>query len=314
MTARAQEFAPGLVEHGLVSADAELEPVANGFTYTEGPAWDLRNERLYFHDVPENTRYSWSEAGGLKVEQQGTQFSNGMTFDAKGRLLICEQGTNTILRVEDDGSITRLTSHHQGKELNSPNDIVTHSSGDVYFTDPAYGRIPVYGIERPRELDFQGIYRVSEDGGEAELLDDSLVQPNGLAFNPEESILYVADCETAELIAFDVDANGGLSNRRVFNDKEAGVILTWEDTVANNLSSGYLDGMRIDVDGNVYTTGRGGIWVLTPEGEKLGVLGLPEDIANLTWGGADLRDLYLCCRSTIYRVHMDVTGHRVRSS
>ena len=298
-----------LVDAGLLSPTATLEPIATGFTYTEGPVWDPSSESLLFHDIVGNVRYRWHASHGAVVDMTPTDYSNGMTLDREGRLVICQSGTSKVVRRERDGELISLASHFQGKELNSPNDVVLRSNGDIYFTDPAYGRIPVYGIDRAQELSFQGIYRIVEGAAEPELLSDELVQPNGLAFSPDESALYVADSETGELSMFDVGPNGRLSGRRVFFD-EAGVPLPFELVVRNELLSGYLDGLKCDEQGNIYQTGRGGVWVISPAGEALGVLELPEDVANLTWGDADFRTLYLACRSTVYRIRMNVGGNR----
>jgi gluconolactonase len=306
MSASVAVRAPGLVEHGLIAADAVLEPIAAGFVYTEGPVWLPEEQALLFQDLPNDKRWKWTEAGGAVLDAEPTHFANGMALDAEGRLLVCEAGLNRVTRREADGTITVLASHYEGDELNSPNDIVVHSSGDIYFTDPAYGRIPVYGYDRPQELPLQGIYRIPAAGGEPELLSDHLIQPNGLVFSPDEQVLYVADCETGELIAFDVDAGGDLTRHRVFNS-DAGTPLPWEFAVRDELLPGYLDGTAMDVQGNVYQTGRGGIWVIAPDGEALGVLELPEDVANLTWG-EDGRTLFLCCRTTVFRTRMSVMG------
>lgn len=306
------ETSKALVEAGLLSPDAELESIGSGFTYTEGPTWIPVDRKLIFHDIVQDKRFAWTEETGVVVEAEPTGASNGTSLHWDGALLICESGRNRIARHEPDGSVNIIAEHYQGKELNSPNDITVRSNGDVYFTDPAYGRIPVYGIERPQQLDFQGIYRIPLGGGEPELLSTDLMQPNGLAFSPDEKVLYVADCETGKLWAFDVavdskENNGALSNGRIFFDG-AGVECRWADAVANRLPSGYLDGTTVDERGNVYQTGEGGIWVISPAGELIGVLRLPEDVANLTFGGDDYRTLFLACRDNVFRVQMAVAA------
>jgi gluconolactonase len=307
MADRISADSQALIDAGLVSRDATLDSIASGFTYTEGPVWIPGTQELLFHDIPADLRYSWSEAAGTVVELESTEYSNGMTLDANGDLIVCEAGANRVTRTTADGSVEVLASHFDGKELNSPNDVVVRSAGDIYFTDPAYGRIPVYGFDRPQQLDFQGIYRVAGAGGEPELLSSDLIQPNGLAFSPDESTLYVADSESGEVSAFGVDETGRLAKRRVFF-AEAGVPLPFEDARNDNLPSGYLDGMACDERGNLYQTGRGGIWVIGPGGDALGVLALPEDVSNLAFGGEDGRTLFIACRSNIYRVSMQVAG------
>lgn len=306
MSAPFPVIAPGLVEHGLLGADAMLDPIATGFVYTEGPVWLADTEELLFQDLPNDRRFRWSEANGAAIDQEPTHFSNGMCLDVEGRLVVCEAGLNRVTRQETDGTITVLASHYEGSELNSPNDIVVHSSGDIYFTDPAYGRIPKYGYDRPQELSFQGIFRIPAAGGEPELLSDHLIQPNGLVFSPDEKVLYVADCETGQLIAFDIDATGDLTRHRV-HCEEVGTALPWEIVARGELLSGYVDGTAMDERGNVYQTGKGGVWVISPEGEVLGVLELPEDVANLTWG-EDGHTLFLCCRTTVFRTTFTVRG------
>lgn len=296
-----------LVAAGLVDAETALEPLANGFSYTEGPAWDVAGERLLFHDVVKQTRYVWSECDGLSIDRSPTIFSNGMAYDGQGRLYICEAGTNCVTRTERDGTVTVLASEFEGQELNSPNDVALRSNGDAYFTDPGYGRVPVFGVERPQQLPFQGIFRVPAGTTDLELVSDQMAQPNGLAFSPDESVLYVADSETAEVIAYDVGAEGGLSNHRVFST-EVGVACAFQRVVDNDLPAGCLDGTAVDERGNVYQTGLGGVCVLRPDGTKIGVLPMPQEIANLTWGGPDLRDLYFACRRTVFRARMNVSG------
>jgi gluconolactonase len=307
MTHPITEASKALVDAGLLAADAELESIGSGFAYTEGPVWIPLDRKLLFHDIVQDTRFAWTEDGGVVVESTPTGASNGMTLHWDGGLLICEAGKNQVVRHEPHGAVGVIASHYDGKELNSPNDITVRSNGDVYFTDPAYGRIPVYGIERPQQLPYQGIYRIPLFGGDLEMVSDELIQPNGLAFSPDESVLYVADCETGKLWAFDVAVDGSLSNSRIFFE-DAGVPCPWEDALTDNLPSGYLDGTTVDERGNVYQTGKGGIWVISPEGEAIGVLELPEDVANLTFGGDDYRTLFLACRNNVYRVQMDVAA------
>ncbi|HEY1854269.1 MAG TPA: SMP-30/gluconolactonase/LRE family protein [Solirubrobacterales bacterium] len=286
-------------------ADPTVEVLATGFAYTEGPTWQQAEQRLLFHDIVEDIRYGWTAADGLTVVKQPTHKGNGMAVDVEGRLLVCEQTLNRVVRHELDGSITVLAAEYEGKELNSPNDLAVRSNGDVIFSDPAYGRIPVYGEDRPQQLDFQGVYRVRGDGGGLELLTKDQVQPNGLCFSPDEQRFYVDDCELGDIWAYEVAADGTLGDGSVLCEG-IGVPCPWEDCINDTLPSGYLDGMKCDERGNIYVTALGGVLILSPAGEKLGLIELTEDLANFTWGGPENRDLFVCCRSFIGRVTMAV--------
>jgi gluconolactonase len=294
----------------LVDLDRGVEVLATGFTYTEGPVWDSRGDRLLFHDIPSDTRYSWSAEAGSAVDSHPTDKANGMAVDTEGRILICESGANRLVRHEHDGTVTVLASHFDGKELNSPNDIAVHPNGDVYFSDPAYGRIPVYGQERPQQLDFQGVYRVRAEGGQLELVATDCEQPNGLCWSPDARRLYVDDCEHGSIWVYDLDDGGELSQGRLLRE-DVGVPCPFEDARNDNLPSGYVDGMKCDELGTIYVTGPGGLVVLAPDGADIGVIELAEDIANLTWGGRDGLDLFVCCRRFLGRVRMKVRGAAV---
>jgi len=295
----------GLVESGLVAADAQLEAICEGFVYTEGPVWDPRDETLLFSEIVKDTRFRWSRRDGCVVDRHPNDYANGMAFEADGRLLICT--IYGLKRREHDGSLSVVASHYDGKELNSPNDVAVRSNGDIYFTDPRYGRIPVYGVDRPQQLPFQGLYRLRAADGVLELLSDDFEDPNGIVFSPDESRLYVDDSGRANVRVFDVDADGALSNDRVFQE-HLGPALDIEDVRRDDFPTGYVDGMACDERGNVYVTGPGGVWVFEPGGENLGVIELPDDVANVTWGGQDFRTLYFACRNAIRRLPMEVRG------
>ncbi|MGZ4247059.1 MAG: SMP-30/gluconolactonase/LRE family protein [Solirubrobacteraceae bacterium] len=291
----------------LVDLDRGLEEIVRGFTYTEGPVWEGRRARLLFHDLPSDTRYCWSPEDGMTVDAHPTHKSNGMALDPQGRVLVCESGINRLVRWEDDGSVTVLASHYEGKELNSPNDIGVHPNGDIYFSDPAYGRIPVYGEDRPQQLDFQGVYRVRASDGELELIATDCEQPNGICWSPDGNRLYVDDCEHGSIWVYERDGDGKIGPGRILR-ADAGVPCPWEDAKVDNLPSGYVDGMRCDAKGNIYVTSKGGILVMDSDGNDIGLIDLPEDVANFTWGGADGLDLFICCRGFLGRVRMKVHG------
>lgn len=291
---------------GLVAEGATVETVARGFTYTEGPVWDVADGSLLFNDIPADRRMRWHEDGRLEEVVSPTRKSNGMAFDLGGDLLVCESERHCVARWAADGTVTVIADRYEGLELNSPNDLAVHSSGDIYFTDPAYGRIPVYGIERPQQLGHQGVYRIRASDGELELLESDFVQPNGLCLSPDERTLYVNDTEVGHVLRFDVADGGTLSGGAPFHGPIGGG-LSFDAALRNDLPLGLVDGMKCDERGNVYVTGPGGVWVIAPDGERIGVIELPEEVANFTWGGADGRSLLLCGRTTLMRVAMDVT-------
>ena len=290
--------------HELVDANAEVEQVGTGFTFTEGPIWNPAGRYLLFSDMPGDTRRRWDEQGGVGEIAKPSNKGNGMTLDANGRLLVCEHSTSCVVRMDPDGAgggREVLASHFAGKELNSPNDIVVHSSGAVCFTDPTYGRMPGFGVEREQELDFQGVYRLPPGGGELTLLVDDFVQPNGLCFSPDESLLYINDTDRAHIRVFEVAEEGTISNGRVFADGIG----------TGDLASGELvDGMKCDERGNVWVTGPQGVWVFAPSGEHLGVIEIPENVGNLHWGGPDWSWLFVAASTSVYRVKTKVGGRR----
>ena len=275
----------------IVEPRAQVEKVASGFQFTEGPVWDPRGF-LLFSDIPANTIYKWTPgASEAEVYRTPSGHSNGLTLDRAGRLLACEHDRR-VSRTERDGTIGTLADRYRGKRLNSPNDIVVRSDGSIYFTDPPYG-LPRQ--EEGKELDFNGVYRLVPDGT-LTLLDDSFVRPNGLAFSPDERTLYVDDSAGMHIRAFDVRPDGTLTNGRLFAElKEAG-------------KEGVPDGMKVDVRGNVFCAGPGGIWVFGSGGELLGKIETPEVPANLAWGDVDLKTLYITARTGLYWVRVQIGG------
>jgi gluconolactonase len=226
-----------------------------------------------------------------------------MTWDLEGRLLVCEHVTSSVVRMDPDGKgggREVLATHYDGKELNSPNDVVVKSDGTIYFTDPTYGRMPGFGIEREQDLDFQGVYRIPPGGGDLQLLIDDFVQPNGLCFTADEKTLYINDTDRAHIRAFDVQDDGTIANGRV---------------VAEGIGSGDLaigdlvDGMKLDERGNIYVTGPGGVCVFDPEGSQLGTIEVPENVGNINWGGPDWNWLFIAASTSMYRTKCNVSGN-----
>ncbi|HVX99300.1 MAG TPA: SMP-30/gluconolactonase/LRE family protein [Pseudorhodoplanes sp.] len=277
----------------IIAKDAAVETIGSGFYFTEGPVWDAVHGCLHFSDIPANVIHQWRPEAGLSVFRAPSGKSNGLTRDREGRLIVCEHAGRRVSRIEKNGHITTLASHYRGRRLNSPNDVVVKSDGYIYFTDPPYGLNPTFGVAEYPELDFTGIYRVAPDGSEIIVVADDCT-PNGLAFSPDEKRLYVADTEANHVLVYDVGAEGSLADGRLFA-KIPG-------------SSMAPDGIKVDVAGNVFVTGAGGIWVFDPSGYRLGIIPVPELPANLAWGDADLSALYITARTSVYRVRTKTAG------
>ena len=278
----------------LIDRYAPVGQLATGFGFTEGPVWHPVDQYLLFSDMPGDVRRRWDRHGVREVMRPSNK-CNGMTYDADLNLIICEHSTSSLIRETPDGRREVLASHYEGRELNSPNDVCVRSDGSVYFTDPWYGRMPVFGVERPRELGFQGVYRVRPGaaGQEPELMVGRMLfdMPNGLCFSPDESILYINDTTNALIRAFDVDPDGTLKNGRLF-----------ASGIRSDLLAGVPDGMKCDAFGNVWVTAPGGVWVYAPRGTLIGKVRVPELVANLHWGGGDWRTLYMCSTHSVYTV------------
>ena len=284
----------------LIDRAATVEQLCSGFRFSEGPIWNSKEQSLYFSDMPSDIRRRWSPHDGVVEIRNPSNKCNGMTYDGAGNLYVCEHVTSSLVMETSAGERKVLATHWQGQELNSPNDVVVRSDGTIYFSDPTYGRMPVFGLERKQALDFQGVYRIARDGTlhcEA----DDFSQPNGLCLSPDEKILYVDDTTRAHIRAFDVAPDGSLSGSRVFA----------EHIGTGDYDEGVVDGMKCDEHGNIYVTGPRGIWVIDTRGRHLGVIRMPEIAGNLNWGGPDWRDLYCACSTSIYRVRMKVRGNPV---
>jgi gluconolactonase len=288
----------------LVDEDAELERLGTGFTFTEGPIWNPAGY-LLFSDMPGDVRRRWDAETGVTEVANPSNKGNGMTLDNDGRLVVCEHVTSSVVRMDPDGTGSGrevLATHYEGRELNSPNDVVVKSDGAIYFTDPTYGRMPGFGLEREQDLDFQGVYRIPPGGGDPQLLVDDFSQPNGLCFSTDESLLYINDTDRAHIRVFDVQPDGTIANSRV---------------LAENIGSGSLeigdlvDGMKLDERGNVWVTGPGGVLAFNPEGEHIGTIEVPENVGNLNWGGPDWNWLFIPASTSMYRIQCKVSGNRL---
>lgn len=272
-----------------------VEKLAGGFLFTEGPLWHGRDKYLLFSDMPGDHLRKWTARDGVVTFRKPCAQTNGLAWDREGRLLACEHATSRLTRIGTDGSTVTIASHHDGKELNSPNDVVVKSDGAIYFTDPTYGRAEYYGNPRPTQLDYRGVYRVQPDGSRLTLLDKDFDQPNGLCFSPDERHLFVNDTDRQRIRVFDVTPDGTLANGRI-----------WAETTGPG--PGAPDGMKVDREGNLYCCGPGGIHVFDRAANCLGVIRTPEVAANFCFGGDDYRSLFITASTSLYRTSVRVPG------
>ncbi len=288
----------------IVPADYRIEKLSGGFVFTEGPVWVRDGSYLLFSDLRGNAIHKWDPDEGLSTfmdpvfegDSEGRSVgSNGLNIDPEGRLILCEHGNRRISRIEADGSLTVLVDSYQGNRLNSPNDSAFKSDGWLYFTDPPYGLAQLED-DPARELDFNGIYRLSPTG-ELELLERNQSRPNGIAFSPDEETLYVANSDGSNKVwmAYDVQEDGTLSNGRVFFD------------VNSETAGGAADGLKVDKAGNIFATGPGGVWIFDPTGKHLGTIQPDEVPANVAWGDEG-RTLYMTARTGLYRIALTTEG------
>ena len=281
----------------LIDVYAPVGQLGTGFTFTEGPIWHPVDHYLLFSDMPADVRRRWDARGGVREVRRPSNKHNGMTYDADLNLIVCEHATSSLVRERPDGRREVLATHFDGKELNSPNDVCVRSDGSIYFSDPWYGRMPVYGVERPRQLGFQGVYRVPPGGGAPQLLVDRnrFDQPNGLCFSPDEKLLYVNDTVKCMIWAFEVNPDGSLSTGRMF-----------ASGIRSELEPGVPDGMKCDAEGNIWVTAPGGVWVYSPTGSLLGKVRVPELVSNLAWGAEDFHTLFMTATHSVYTVKTKV--------
>jgi gluconolactonase len=266
--------------------------LATGFGFVEGPVWHQDGYWL-FSDIPSNRIHKITPEGEVGIYREPSGNSNGLTLNWAGRLLACEHGNRRVSIADIGGVEETFADNYEGKKLNSPNDVVVHSSGAVYFTDPPYGIKPEQ-MEQP----CAGVYRVDPDGAMRCVIED-FEKPNGLAFSPDESVLYIDDSHYQHIRAFDVAADGSLNNSRMFADM-------------SHDGDGVPDGMKVDQEGNLYATNALGIWVYNPAGDFLGLISVPEVPANCAWG-EDGRTLFMTARTSVYRVRMCIAGMAVRT-
>jgi gluconolactonase len=260
--------------------------IAGGFSFVEGPVW-IDGVGLLFSDIPENTIYRWTPGSGVSVYLTPSGNSNGLALDAEGRLILAQHGKRRVARIEHNGSETDLASTYNGKKLNSPNDIAIKSDGSIFFTDPPYG------ISAPEEeLGFRGIFRISP-AGDLQLLDSSLEYPNGIAFAPDETKLYVGHSDEMTVYVWDVVDDTTITNKQVF---------------ARMPASCCTDGMKVGTAGNLFSTGPIGVWVYSPDGTVLDTIPVPGQTTNCCFGNADRKTLYITSGDAIYRIHVETGG------
>jgi gluconolactonase len=316
-----QKLDPAL--EALVSADAKLERVATGFNkWTEGPVW-TRDGSLLFAEIPANNIIRWrpGEVANVFMHPSGyvgtTAYagpepgSNGMTLDPDGRVTVAGHARRNVWRLESvdaKAQITVLADSYQGKKLNSPNDLVYRSDGSLYFTDPPYG-LPTQADTDPlKELPVNGVYRIpgarqhkagsAPENDKLQLVIKDLVRPNGIAFSPDEKYLYIAESGLKVWLRYKVQADGSVTDGKQFLDAKS------------DSTPGGPDGIRVDKEGNIYGSGPGGVWIISPQGKHLGTIKVPEIVANVAWGDADAKTLYIAASTSVYKVRTKVAGVR----
>lgn len=292
----------------IVPTDAKVEQIATITGFSEGPVWTHKGY-LLFSDIPGNAIMKWTPDGNLSVFRKPSGYdgkdappgafigSNGLTLDQQGRLIICEHGNRRVTRLEKDGTLTVLADRYEGKRLNSPNDVIASSNGAIYFTDPPFG-LAKTDDDPAKELKFNGVYRWT--GGKLQLLTTELDHPNGLAFSPDQKYLYLSNSSPTRRLwmRFEVRSDGGLADGKVLLD------------ASGSPEEGNPDGMKVDKKGNIYATGPGGLWLLTPSGKHIGTIVLPSNPANCAWGDKDGKTLYITAGTGVYRVRLKIEGVR----
>lgn len=287
----------------IVAEDADWEELGRGFGGptgpAEGPVWIAEGGYLLFSDIHNSLRMRWHPDHGITIDKEDTKNGNGQTRDREGRLVVCHHFSRCVDRENADGSVTIIADRYRGMRLNRPNDVVVKSDGAVYFTDPP-PKVPFTPPEHPPEIDCAGVYRVSPDGERLNMVVRDLINPNGLCFSPDEKILYVNDSNQHRklIMAYDVEADGmlDLGSARLFCDMRADTRI------------GGPDGMKVDVEGNVYCTGPGGIWILSPAGKHLGTILMEGRTSNMNWGDADWRTLYFTGARSLNRIRLNIPG------
>lgn len=280
----------------IIDVGQELESVWSGFTFIEGPIWNKQTEALTFNDIPESKTYRYTKNNGCVLLRDNTYKANGNAYDTEGNIIVCEHIRSCISRMDDDGNhLEILVSHYNGKELNSPNDVVVRSDGTIFFTDPSFGRNPSrVGLARAQELDFQGVFSYHPKTKKLLLLQNDFENPNGLCFSADETYLYVNDSPRKHIRKFKLEDDGSLSGGEVL-------------ATTASVGGGLPDGMKIDSQEHIFCCAQGGIHIFTKYGEYLGIIFIPEQAGNCTFGGLDMDTLYIAASTTLYS--FQIKGH-----
>lgn len=280
----------------IVPRESHLEIIAGDLLFGEGPVWNNQTGELFWVDIIADTIWKYKKSVGREVVMRPSYKADGLTFDRQGRLLAAGWSWRRVWRREHDGTISTLCSEYDGKRLNSPNDIVCKSDGSIYFTDPSGGlyNVEMHGEDVQRYLDYHGVFRISSEGKTSLLVND-FVYPNGLAFSPDESLLYVNDTRQNVIRVFNVNSNGSLTDGRLFAKLEGH-------------EAGVADGMKVDTAGNVYCTGPAGVHIFSPDGSLLGRIRIPGHTTNLAFGDDDWKGLYITTYSSLFRVQLAIAG------
>jgi gluconolactonase len=287
----------------IIDVTSGLEKIATGFDFLEGPIWHPTDKSVIFSDILGNSIYSWTARNGVQKRNRHSYMANGNAYDHKGRLITCEHATSRLTRTDlTNNTYETLASHYNGKQLNSPNDVVVKRDGAIYFTDPTSGRSAGYGVPREPELSFSGVYRLDPATGDLTMLVDDFAKPNGLCFSRDERQLYVNDTKRFHIRVFDVLDDGTLQNGRIWAE-------TTGDGTGVSDGTGVPDGMKIDIDDNIYCCGPGGIHVFDAHGVCLGVVLMPEHATNFVFGGDDFQSLYITASTSLYRLCTQIPGH-----
>lgn len=287
----------------LIIGSAELDELYDGCRWAEGPVWFADLNCLLFSDAPNERMLRWAPDGGISVFRPKSNFTNGNTRDRQGRLVSCQHGTRSVTRTEIDGSITTIADHYQGKRLNSPNDVVVHSNGSIWFTDPTYGIMSDYeGYTAQPEQEKHNVFRVDPETGDIQSVCDDFAQPNGLAFSPDEKLLYIADSSASHdpnrprhIRVFDVVDGKTLANGREFC----------------RIDNGIPDGFRLDQQGNLWTSAGDGVHCFAPDGTLIGKILVPQTVANVTFGGPRKNRLFITATKSLYAVYLATNGAQI---
>lgn len=294
-----QKFYKGHLEsesdkfHKLIPEKTKIERLATGFKFTEGPIWSKNGKYLLFSDIPQSKIYKLENNGNVNIFREQSNNSNGLTLDSKNQLICCEHGSRRVTRTEKNGSIRILADSFNGKKLNSPNDVVVSKNGLIYFTDPPFGI-----KKEQQELNHNGVYFINPETSEIKLLIDNFERPNGLAFSPDENYLYIDDSWQKNIRRFKVKEDGTLKDGKIFYEFKEKL-------------PGSPDGMKVDIEGNIYCTGPGGISVIDPSGNLLGKIVLPEIPSNCAWGEKDNKTLFITAQTSVYKVKTQIPGYRI---